>query len=133
MARKKTKLVKFLEVDEIKKFQEPLLQRAKVAIERKHKTYSDRIAIRDFTLVNLVYACALRISEACNLTLNYLDLKNKQLFVIDGKGGDRLVPIPDKIIKNLEIWLAVRPQWKDNPYVFIIIISYLMNFQKKQV
>lgn len=118
MARKKTKLVKFLEVDEIKKFQEPLLQRAKVAIERKHKTYSDRIAIRDFTLVNLVYACALRISEACNLTLNYLDLKNKQLFVIDGKGGDRLVPIPDKIIKNLEIWLAVRPQWKDNPYVF---------------
>lgn len=118
MGRKKTKLVKFLEVDEIKKFQEPLLQRAKCALENNISTFADKIVVRDFTLINLVYACALRISEACNLKLEDLDLQNKQLYVIDGKGGDRIVPIPDMIIKNINVWLSIRPNWKDNPYVF---------------
>ena len=118
MSRKKTKLIKFLEVDEIKKFQEPLLQRAKCALENNNSTFADKIAIRDFALVNLVYACALRISEACNLQLEDLDLQNKQLYVIDGKGGDRIVPIPDMIIKNINVWLSIRPNWKNNPYVF---------------
>lgn len=118
MGRKKTKLIKFLEVDEIKKFQEPLLHRAKCALENNMSTFADKIAVRDFTLINLVYACALRISEACNLKLEDLDLHNKQLYVIDGKGGDRIVPIPDMIIKNINVWLSIRPKWKDNPYVF---------------
>ena len=118
MGRKKTKLIKFLEVDEIKKFQEPLLHRAKCALENNISTFADKIAVRDFTLINLVYACALRISEACNLKLEELDLQNKQLYVIDGKGGDRIVPIPDMIIKNINVWLSIRPKWKDNPYVF---------------
>ena len=114
----KSKIVKFLEIEEIEKFQEPLLERAKLAINKKNKTVADKIAIRDFTLVNLVYACALRISEACNLTLNYLDLEKKQLYVIDGKGGDRLVPIPEPAVNNLKLWLSIRPEWKDNNYVF---------------
>lgn len=118
MGRKKTKLPKFLEVDEVREFEKPLLIRAKRAIANGCKTVANKIAVRDFTLVNLVYACALRISEACNLTMNYLDLENKQLYVIDGKGGDRLVPIPDLVIKNLKIWLSIRPNWKDNNYVF---------------
>lgn len=114
----KNKIVKFLEIEEIEKFQEPLLERAKLAINRRNKTTADKIAIRDFTLINLVYACALRISEACNLTLNYLDLDKKQLYVIDGKGGDRLVPIPEPTVNNLKLWLNIRPEWKDNNYVF---------------
>lgn len=118
MGRNKTKLIKFLEVDEIKRFQEPLLHRAKCALENNMSTFADKIAVRDFTLINLVYACALRISEACNLKLEELDLQNKQLYVIDGKGGDRIVPIPDMIIKNINVWLSIRPKWKDNPYVF---------------
>lgn len=121
MGRKKTKLIKFLEIDEVKKFEQPLLEKAKKAIENNCKTVDDKLAVRDFTLINLVYACALRISEACNLKLNYLDLDNKQLYVIDGKGGDRIVPIPDVVIKNLKIWLNIRPQWKNNNYVFVNI------------
>ena len=118
MKRRKSKIIKFLEVEEISKFEKPLLDRAKKAIANVDKTIEDKIAIRDFTLVNLVYACALRISEACNLTLNYLDLIKKQLYVIDGKGGDRLVPIPEPVVKNLKLWLEIRPQWEDNNYVF---------------
>lgn len=114
----KSKIVKFLEVEEIEAFEKPLLERAKKALEKEEKTIEDKIAIRDFTLINLVYACALRISEACKLTFNYLDLDKNQMYVIDGKGGDRLVPIPEPVVKNLKIWLEIRPDWKGNNYVF---------------
>lgn len=116
--RKKRKIVKFLEIDEIEKFQKPLLEKAKIGMAKKEKSVEDKVHIRDFTLINLVYGCALRISEACNLTLNYLDLEKKQLYVIDGKGGDRLVPIPEPIVNNLKLWLEIRPNWKGNNYVF---------------
>lgn len=118
MERKKTKIVKFLEVDEVKKFQEPMIEKVHEALDDEKMTTTDIIAIRDFAVINLVYACALRISEACKLTLNYLDLNKKEMYVIDGKGGDRIVPIPDPTIKIIQEWLKVRPNWKDNPYVF---------------
>lgn len=118
MERRKTKIVKFLEVDEVKKFQEPIIEKVHEALEDEKMTTTDIIAIRDFAVINLVYACALRISEACNLTLNYLDLDKKEMYVIDGKGGDRIVPIPDPTIKIIQEWLKVRPNWRDNPYVF---------------
>ena len=118
MKRKKSKIVKFLEIEEIQKFQEPLFKRAKLAIDTTNKSAADKISIRDFALINLVYACALRISEACNLKLKYLDLERSRMFVIDGKGGDRVVPIPKPVTKTLQAWLEIRPNWKDNDYVF---------------
>ena len=118
MKRKKSKIVKFLEIEEIEKFQEPLFNRAKLAMQIEKKTTADKIAIRDFALVNLVYACALRISEACNLTLEYLDLERNRMYVIDGKGGDRIVPIPLPVVETLKKWLEIRPIWKNNDYVF---------------
>jgi len=118
MERRKNKIVKFLETEQIKEFQQPILNNVRQALEKEEISVPDKIAIRDFAVINLVYACALRISEACNLTLNYLDLDKKELYVIDGKGGDRIVPIPEPTIKILQEWIKVRPNWKGNPYVF---------------
>ena len=118
MKRNKTKLVKFLEIEEVKEFQKPIIDKAKNAINKENMSIPDKIAIRDFAVINLVYACALRISEACNLQLKDLDLEKKILYVIDGKGGDRIVPIPDPTIKIIKEWLEIRPNWKDNNYVF---------------
>ena len=118
MERKQKKIIKFLETEQIKNFQKPIVDNAKKALEKTEMTVTDKIAIRDFAVINLVYACALRISEACKLTLNYLDLERKELYVIDGKGGDRIVPIPEPTLKIIKEWLKIRPEWKDNPYVF---------------
>ena len=118
MKRNKTKLVKFLEIEEVKEFQKPIIDKAKNAINKEELSVPDKIAIRDFAVINLVYACALRISEACNLTLKDLDLEKKILYVIDGKGGDRIVPIPDPTIKIIQEWLNIRPNWNGNNYVF---------------
>lgn len=118
MERKKAKIVKFLEVEQIKEFQKPIIEVAKEAIEKNEMSVADKIAIRDFAVINLVYACALRISEACKLTLNYLDLEKKEIYVVDSKGDDRVVPIPEPTIKIIKEWLKIRPNWKDNNYVF---------------
>lgn len=118
MARKKSKIIKFLEVDETRKLQEPLLEKVKLALKKEKLEIQDKISIRDFALISLVYGCALRISEACNLKMNFLDYKNKLIYIIDGKGGDRAVPVPEPVMKNLEIWLSIRPNWKNNDYVF---------------
>ena len=84
MSRKKAKIIKFLEIDEVKKFQDPILQEVKQVLQKDALSVTDKIAIRDFAVINLVYACALRISEACNLDLNYLDLNKRELQVNDG-------------------------------------------------
>lgn len=116
--RKKKKLVKFLETEQVKKFEEPILEKAKEALEKENITVVDKIAIRDFSVISLVYACALRISEATNLKLSDVDLERKEMIIFDGKGGDRIVPIPEPIIKTLNEWLKIRPKWKENPYFF---------------
>lgn len=118
MKRNKVKIIKFLEIQDLKELEEPLYERAKRALEKEGMTIADKIAIRDFVLVNLVYAGALRISEACNLELKDLDIKNKQVYVFNGKGGDRIVPLPETTIELIKRWLEIRPDWKNNPYVF---------------
>lgn len=114
----KKKLVKFLELNELKQFEQPLINKAKEALNDNEKTATNKIAIRDFAVVSLVYACALRISEACNLELKDVNFIRNELTVLDGKGGDRIVPIPDPTIKILKEWLAIRPNWKGNNYFF---------------
>lgn len=116
--RTKQKIVKFLEIEDIRKLEEPLINSVKNALNKQILTTTDKIAIRDFAVINLVYACALRISEACRLQLKDIDLDKKEMIVFDGKGGDRYVPIPEPTIKILKEWLEIRPEWKNNPYFF---------------
>lgn len=118
MKRNKAKIIKFLEIEELKEFEKPLYERAKEALEKEDLSVPDKIAIRDFVLVNLVYAGALRISEACNLELKDLDIEHKQIYVFNGKGGDRIVPLPDTTMELIKKWLEIRPDWKNNLYVF---------------
>jgi len=118
MKRNKAKIIKFLEIKDLKELEEPLYEKAKKALEKENMSIADKIAIRDFVLVNLVYAGALRISEACNLELKDLDIEHNQIYVFNGKGGDRIVPLPDTTIELIKKWLKIRPDWKNNPYVF---------------
>lgn len=118
MKRNKAKIVKFLEIEDLKELEKPLYERAKSALEKEELTIADKIALRDFIVVNIVYAGALRISEACNLELKDLDLEHKQIYVFNGKGGDRIVPLPDSTIELIKKWLEIRPKWKGNFYVF---------------
>ena len=62
--------------------------------------------LRDRALLETLYACGLRVSEATSLRLTNLFLEQRFLR-IRGKGNkERLVPIGDEAIKHLEIYLA---------------------------
>jgi integrase/recombinase XerD len=79
--------------------------------------------LRDRALLETMYACGLRASEAITLELSELDLEAGMLRA-RGKGSkERLVPIGRKAIGTLEIYLSrSRPRLvglRDEPRVFL--------------
>lgn len=61
----------------------------------------------DHAILELIYDCGLRVSEAVSLTLNRVDLDTKKLRVL-GKGDkERIVPIPTASISFLKYYRDV--------------------------
>ena len=80
-------------------------------------------ALRDRALLETMYACGLRASEAIGLELTSLDLE-AGILRTHGKGSkERLVPIGSKAIETLQAYLAFgRPtlvDLRDEPRVFV--------------
>ena len=65
-------------------------------------------ALRDETLLRLIYSCGLRISEAINLTIE--DINDSGFLRIMGKGNkERLVPIMDETLERLHALIKLCP------------------------
>jgi integrase/recombinase XerD len=80
-------------------------------------------ALRDRALLELMYACGLRASEAVGIHLAELDLDDGVLRA-NGKGSkERLVPVGSKAVAALLAWLTVgRPKLvgiRDETHVFV--------------
>ncbi len=80
-------------------------------------------ALRDRALLETMYACGLRASEAITLELSELDLELGMLRA-RGKGSkERLVPVGSKAVQTLGVYLERgRPQLvglHDEPHVFV--------------
>jgi len=66
--------------------------------------------IRDAAILELFYACGLRISELCRLPARHLSIEEGAVRV-RGKGGkDRLVPLGRRAMARVRAWLALREQ-----------------------
>ena len=65
----------------------------------------------------IAFIAGLRISEVCKLKREHIDLKEKKIFIFQGKGGkDAVVDIvDDRFIPILERYLQIH---KDNEYLF---------------
>lgn len=64
--------------------------------------------IRGKALIDLIYCCGLRISEALQLKVNQIDLNTKSLKVI-GKGNkERYIPIGTKTIETMRLYEGIR-------------------------
>jgi integrase/recombinase XerD len=80
-------------------------------------------ALRDRALLELMYACGLRASEAIGLELRDIDLESAMLRA-HGKGNkERLVPIGSKACQSVAMYLSrARPHLvglRDQPHVFV--------------
>jgi tyrosine recombinase XerC len=66
----------------------------------------DPLAIRDRALIDLLYSCGLRISEALDLDLQDVDLRAATIRVT-GKGRkERVIPLPEATAENLRDYLG---------------------------
>jgi site-specific recombinase XerD len=64
---------------------------------------------RDWAMFRLMLRCGLRVEEVANLTLGNIDLKQRRIMVVDGKGGkDRVVYISDDAANGLIAYLKLR-------------------------
>lgn len=82
------------------------------------------IDIRNRCIIETIYACGLRISEACNLLINKVDLKEMYITVI-GKGNkERMVPFYPRLKELIELYLEtyrIIYAKDDSPYLFVSI------------
>ena len=66
----------------------------------------DFITARDAAMIELFYACGVRLSELINLDLRHIQFKNN-LISVTGKGNkQRLLPLGDAAIEALNLYLA---------------------------
>jgi site-specific recombinase XerD len=64
---------------------------------------------RDWAMFRLMLRCGLRVEEVANLTLGDIDIKQRRIMVVDGKGGkDRVVYISDDAADGLMAYLKLR-------------------------
>jgi site-specific recombinase XerD len=76
-------------------------------------------------IIELLYGCALRVSELCNLNFGDIDIQSKTVRIL-GKGNKvRIVPIGDKSIMVLQEYL--------NNYKFEYGTALLVNDKKRRV
>lgn len=84
---------------------------------------SNFIGLRDKAMLELIYACGLRVSELCNLKFADLHL-DESYVLIQGKGDkQRIIPVVKDAIMWLKRYLSLGRVLKDpeskSPYVFL--------------
>ncbi len=100
-----------------------LLQVPAIATTLTNKKW---IAIRDCSIMELLYSSALRLFELVQLNIIDIDLKNRTLTVHKGKGGKgRVVPIGQHAVSALKAWLHYRQIVCIAPHESALFISQL--------
>ena len=99
------RLPKTLNVDEINQ----LLNIDSSATDLIKKGAKDNeLTVRDLALMELMYACGLRLSELSGLNLNDIDWR-QQTIIVTGKGQkQRQVPFGSKAKQAIDNWLIIR-------------------------
>jgi integrase/recombinase XerD len=100
-----------------------VLSRDEVALLLAQPRGSTPAALRDRALLEIMYACGLRASEAIALELSDIDLE-AGILNARGKGSkERIVPIGSKAVEHLQIYLLRgRPRLvglRDEPHLFV--------------
>lgn len=83
---------------------------------------TDPVQYTDHAILEMIYACGLRVSEVCSITLNRVNLETGTLRVL-GKGDkERIVPLPEGDRKFMQYYRdVIRPQFlKDRTQLFFI-------------
>lgn len=87
-----------------------------ITIEEALKLLSTPDNPRDKAILYLLYGTGMRVSELSNLNIDQIDLKDRIIHVVGGKGGkDRMVPLPKGIIEILKEYIEARQNNTQDP------------------
>ncbi|MFA6597643.1 MAG: tyrosine-type recombinase/integrase [Ignavibacteriaceae bacterium] len=88
-------------------------------------------------VIEVLYGCSLRVSEACNLLLKDVDFSASLIRVL-GKGNKtRIVPLGEQSKAIIQKYLTVRPTEKNQNYFFLksdgslVLSNYVYRFVRK--
>ena len=117
MNKRIKKLPVILEVEEMQKL-----------LDMPNKRYIT--GLRNKVILNLMWNMGLRVSEVVNLKPRDINLTNRNLRIVNGKGGvDRDITIPEGITYLLKEWKDRRP--KESDYFICNIKSREAKYQIK--
>ncbi len=78
---------------------------------------------RNHALLLLTYVTGMRIGETLSLRVEDVDLELGRITVVEGKSGQRIVPLPpkrDKLDVSIRRWLSHRAAWEpDSALMFV--------------
>lgn len=61
--------------------------------------------VRDFAMLELLYASGLRVSELVSLDSNDVSFQDSTLTLRGKRGSDRAVPLPNRCLRSLRAWI----------------------------
>ena len=74
---------------------------------------TDPVQIRDRSILEVMYACGLRVSECASLKVSALNLQERYLTVVGKESKERMVPFYARCGQLLDLYLqAARPQFE---------------------
>lgn len=90
--------------------------------------------VRNAAIIELLYSCGLRVSEACELTFPCLFLEEKYIRVI-GKGSkERLVPMSESAVERINEYLPIRHAIEAKPgYAHHLFLSRVRTGVSRQM
>ncbi len=95
-----------------------LLTKEEFEIFRNMPYISDKVGLRDRSIIEILFSTGMRIGELCNLKISYFRLEQGEVQVL-GKGGKtRVVFLTPEAIYWLKKYLETRKD--NNPKVFLI-------------
>ena len=78
---------------------------------------------RNRAIIEVLFSCGLRVSELVNLRFSDVSLNDKFLRIVGNGSKERLVPISDAALREIQLWLFDRNLMKVKPgeqeYVFL--------------
>ncbi|WP_223033838.1 tyrosine-type recombinase/integrase [Hanstruepera marina] len=91
-----------------KKVQIPFSE-SEVAIVLDELNFDDSFkGIRDKVIIELFYSTGIRRIELVELRLNSIDFSNKTIKVLGKRNKERIIPLLDSVLKNLQTYIYVR-------------------------
>ncbi|MEM9400285.1 MAG: tyrosine recombinase [Verrucomicrobiota bacterium] len=115
-----------LEIPQLHRYLPEILSIEEVAKIMGHAFPDTPLGMRDQAILEMLYACGLRVSELTDMKIEFLNVKQQTLRVI-GKGNkERLVIVGDKAMQALNAYIQIaRPRLQKQDSTSVIFLSRL--------